>query len=210
MKGSLYLLPWIIWIPHHVLRAMQLACYIPSDDEWNLRRYRQCCSGLHQWSDNIYKNRKPSWAQQDCPGSAQKTRRKWSIHDVEWHVLQFSSWVVLFSSSLLFVPCLLSWNPFPMLTIIIFLSWDPSHSPYMPFNPYAILCTTTRQGVLFTYLFLVMDDYSSSRFSHICCILLLLIPLSMMFCDLPFLLSRTFYLVLSYSFTYSADLFLSI
>ena len=125
-------------------------------------------------------------------------------------MLWFSSWVVLFSLSLLFVPRLLSRGPFPMLTIIIFLSWDPSHSPYAPFNPYAILCTTTRQGVLFTYLFLVMDDYSSSWFSHICCILLLLIPLSMMFCDLPFLLSGTFYLVLSYSLTYSADLFLSI
>ena len=125
-------------------------------------------------------------------------------------VLQFSSWVVLFSLSLLFVPHLLSQGPFPMLTIIIFLFWDPSHSPYAPFNPYTILCTTTRQGVLFTYLFLVMDDYSSSRFSCICCILLLLIPLSMMFHDLPFLLSGTFYLVLSYSFAYSADLFLSI
>ena len=125
-------------------------------------------------------------------------------------MLRFSSWVVLFSSSLLFVPCLLSQGPFPMLTITIFLSWDPSHSPYMPFNPYAVPCTTTGQRVLFAYLFLVMNDYSSSRFSHICCILLLLILLSMMFLDLPFLLSETFYLVLSCSFTYSAGLFLSI
>ena len=53
-------------------------------------------------------------------------------------LLQFSSWVALFSSLLLFVPHLLSWGPFPMLTIIIFLFWDPSHSPYMPFNPYAV------------------------------------------------------------------------
>ena len=125
-------------------------------------------------------------------------------------LLQFSSWVALFSSLLLFVPHLLSWGPFPMLTIIIFLFWDPSQSPYMPFNPYAVPYTTTGQGVLFAYLFLVMDDYSSSQFSRICCVLLLFIPLSMMFHDLPFLLSRTFYLVLLCSFTYSADLFLSI
>ena len=125
-------------------------------------------------------------------------------------MLQFSSWIALFFSSLLFVPCLLSQGPFPMLTITIFLSWDPSHSPYAPSNPYAIPCTTTRQGVLFAYLFLVMNNYSSSQFSRICCILLLLILLSMMFLDLPFLLSETFYLVLSCSFVYSADLFLSI
>ena len=125
-------------------------------------------------------------------------------------VLRFSFWVVLFSSFLPFMPCLLSWGPFPLLTIIIFLSWDPSHSPYAPSNPYTIPYTTTRQGTLFTYLFLVMNDYFFSRFSHICCVLLLLILLSMMFHDIPFLLSRTFYLVLSYSFTYSADLLLSI
>ena len=49
-----------------------------------------------------------------------------------------------------------------MLTITIFLSWDPLHSPYMPSNPYAIPCIIARQGILFAYLFLVMDDYSSS------------------------------------------------
>ena len=120
-------------------------------------------------------------------------------------MLQFSSWVALFSSSLLFMLHLLSWDPFVMLTIAIFLSWDPSHSPYVPFNPYIIPCTTTGQGVLFAYLFLVMDDYSFSRFSHICCIFLLLILLSITFHDLPFLLSKTFYLVPSCSFAYSAD-----
>ena len=125
-------------------------------------------------------------------------------------VLQFASWAALFSSSLLFLPCLLSQGPFPMLTITIFLSWDPSHSPYMPSNPYAVPYTTTRQGTLFAYLFLVMDNYSFSRFSHICCMLLLLILLSMAFHDLPFLLSRMFYLVPSYSFAYSADLLSSI
>ena len=126
------------------------------------------------------------------------------------YVLRFSSWVVLFSSFLPFVPRLLSQGPFPMLTITIFLSWNPSHSPYMPSNPYTIPYTTTRQGTLFAYLFLVMDNYSSSRFSHICCVLLLLILLSMAFHDLLFLLSGTFYLVPSCSFTYSADLLSSI
>ena len=129
---------------------------------------------------------------------------------VMFFVLQFSSWVVLFSSSLSFMPRLLSQGPFPMLTIIIFLSWDPSHSLYVPSNLYAVPYTTTGQRTLFAYLFLVMDDYSFSRFSHICCMLLLLILLSMAFHDLPLLLSRTFYLVPSCSFTYSADLLLSI
>ena len=125
-------------------------------------------------------------------------------------MLQFYSWVALFSLSLLFMLHLLSWDPFVMLTITIFLFWDPSHSPYAPFNPYTIPCTTTRQGVLFAYLFLVMDDYSFSRFSRICCIFLLLILLSITFHDLPFLLSRMFYLVPSCSFAYSADLLSSI
>ena len=125
-------------------------------------------------------------------------------------MLRFSSWVALFSSFLPFVPHLPSQGPFPLLTIIIFLSWDPSHSPYAPSNPYAVPYTTTRQGTLFTYLFLAMDDYSFSRFSCICCMLLLLILLSMTFHNIPFLLSRTFYLVLSCSFAYSADLLLSI
>ena len=127
-----------------------------------------------------------------------------------WMMLRFSSWVVLFSSSLLFVLRLLSRDPFVMLTITISLSWDPSHSPYAPFNPYTIPCITTGQGVLFAYLFLVMDDYSFSRFSHIRCMFLLLILLSITFHDLPFLFSRTFYLVLSCSFAYSAGLLSSI
>ena len=125
-------------------------------------------------------------------------------------VLQFYSWIVLFSLSLLFVLCLLSRDPFVMLTITISLSWDPSHSPYTPFNPYTIPCITTGQGVPFAYLFLVMDDYSFSQFSRICCVFLLLILLSITFHDLPFLLSGMFYLVLSCSFAYSADLLSSI
>ena len=108
-------------------------------------------------------------------------------------MLWFSSWVVLFSSFPPFVPCLLSRGPFPMHIITIFLSWDPSHSLYMPSNLYAVPYTTTGQRTLFAYLFLVMDDYSSSRFSRICCVLLLLIFLSMMLHDLLFLLSGTFY-----------------
>ena len=83
-----------------------------------------------------------------------------------------------------------------MLTITIFLSWDPLHSLYMLSNPYAIPSIIAGQGILFAYLFLVMDDYSSSQFSCISCILLLLILFSMIFHDVLFLLSRMFYLVL--------------
>ena len=124
---------------------------------------------------------------------------------------------ILFLGSALFLissfratVCLLSQDPFVTLTITISLSWVPSHSLYTPFNPYTIPCITTRQGVLFAYLFLVMDNYSFSRFSHICCVFLLLILLSITFHDLPFLLSGMFYLVPSCSFAYSADLLLSI
>ena len=106
-------------------------------------------------------------------------------------VLRFSSWVALFSSSLLSVPRLLSQGPFLMLTITIFLSWDLSHSLYALSNPYAVPSIIARQGILFAYLFLVMDDYSSSRFSCIGCVLLLLILLSMIFHDILFLLSRS-------------------
>ena len=125
-------------------------------------------------------------------------------------MLQFSSWVVLFSLFLLFVPHLLSQGPFLMLIITIFLSWDPSLSLYMPSNPYTVSCITAGQGILFAYLFLVMDTYSSSQFSCIDCVLLLLILFSMIFHDILFLLSGMFYLVPQHSFTYSADLFLSI
>ena len=88
--------------------------------------------------------------------------------------------------------CLPSLSPYPGIPHI--------YVPYTPFNPYAVSCITTRQGVLFAYLFLVMDDYSFSWFSRICCIFLLLILLSITFHDLPFLLSGTFYLVPSCSF----------
>ena len=64
-------------------------------------------------------------------------------------VLWFSSWAVLFSSSCPFVPHLLSWGPFLMLIITIFLSWDPLHSPYAPSNPYTVPCITTGQGISF-------------------------------------------------------------
>ena len=125
-------------------------------------------------------------------------------------MLRFSFWVALFSSSLLFVPRLLFQGPFLMLTITIFLSWDPPHSLFVLSNPYAVPNIIAGQGILFAYLFLVMDNYSSSQFSRISCILLLLILLSMIFHDILFLLSRTFYLVPPCSFAYSADLFWSI
>ena len=80
----------------------------------------------------------------------------------------------------------------------------------MPSNPYAVPCITARQGIFFASLFLVMDAYSSSQFSHIGYVFLLLIFLSMIFHDVLLLLSETFYLVSQYSFNYSADLFLSI
>ena len=72
---------------------------------------------------------------------------------IQW-LLQFSSWVALFSLSLLFIPRLLSWGPFLMLTITIFLSWDPLCSPYVPSNPYTIPCITTRQRISFCLLLL--------------------------------------------------------
>ena len=97
-----------------------------------------------------------------------------------------------------------------MSIITIFLSWDLSHSLYVPSNPYTIPCITTGQGIFFTSLFLVMDAYSSSQFSHIDYVFLLLIFLSMIFYDFLLLLSRTFYPVPQYSFAYSADHFLSI
>ena len=125
-------------------------------------------------------------------------------------LLQFSSWAVLFSSFLHFVLHLPSWGPFLMPIITIFLSWGLSHSPYMPSNLYTVPCIATRQGTFFTSLFLVMDPYSSSWFSHISYVFLLLIFLSMIFHDVLLLLSGTFYLVPQYSFAYLADLFLSI
>ena len=108
-------------------------------------------------------------------------------------ILPFSSWAVLFSSFL--IPCLPSQGPFLTPIITIFLSWNLSHSPYALSNPYAIPCITTRQGIFSASLFLVMDAYSSSQFSHISYILLLLIFFSMIFHDFLLLLSGTFYLV---------------
>ena len=125
-------------------------------------------------------------------------------------MLRFSSLAVLFSLFLLFMPHLLFQGPFLTPIITIFLSWDLSHSPYATSNLYTVPCITAGQGIFFASLFLVMDTYSSSQFSHISCILLLLILFSMIFHDVLFLLSRMFYLVPQYSFAYSAGLFLSI
>ena len=104
-------------------------------------------------------------------------------------VLWFSSWAALFSLFLLFVPHLPSWDAFLMPIIIIFLSWDLSHSPYAPSNPYTVPCITAGQGIFFASLFLVMDAYSSSRFSRISYIC---IPLThLLFHDIPWLSTLT-------------------
>ena len=81
-----------------------------------------------------------------------------------------------------------------MAIITIFLSWDLSHSPYVPSNPYTVPCITAGQGIFFASLFLVMDTYSSSWFSRIGYVFLLLIFLSMIFHDVVLLLSGMFYL----------------
>ena len=78
---------------------------------------------------------------------------------------------------------------------ITFLFWDLSLSLYEHFNPYVILYTTTRQGILFSLL-LVMDDYSSNQFSYIGYVFLLLIDHSQTFHNFLSLLSRTFHIVL--------------
>ena len=110
-------------------------------------------------------------------------------------MLRFSSSAALFSLYLHFIPHLPFWDPFFMPITTIFLSWDPSHLPYTPSNPYAVHYITTRQGIFFLSLLLVMDAYSSSQFSHIDYISLLLIFPSLMFHDLLPLLSRMFYFV---------------
>ena len=74
-------------------------------------------------------------------------------------MLWFSSWEVLFSSSLLFMLHLLSQGPFLMLTITIFLSWDPSHSPHMLSNPYTISSIITGQGILFVTVSLLSHGW---------------------------------------------------
>ena len=114
-------------------------------------------------------------------------------------MLQLSSWAALFSLFLLFVPHLPSQGPSLTPIITIFLSWDLSHSLYVPSNPYTVLYIIAGQGIFFASLFLVMDAYSSSRFSRISYIFLLLIFLSMIFHDFLPLLSGTFYLVSQYS-----------
>ena len=127
-------------------------------------------------------------------GRQHKQEVNWS--GCKWMVLlQFSSLAVLFSLYLLFVPCPPSQDPSLMPIIIIFLSWDPSCSLYALSNPYAVHCITTGQGISFSSLFLVMDAYSSSWFSHIDYVFLLLTFPSLMFHDFPPLLSRMFYLV---------------
>ena len=132
------------------------------------------------------------------------TKAKWNSQRYLWCtscttsrlVLQFSFSPALFFLYLHFVPHLPSQDPSLIPIITIFLSWDPSRSPYVPSNPYAVLHITTGQGIFFLSLLLVMDAYSSSQFSHINYIFLLLIFPSLMFHDLQPSLSKTFYFVL--------------
>ena len=125
-------------------------------------------------------------------------------------MLQFSSWAALFSSSCPFVPHLLSQGPFLMLIITISLSGTPYIHHMCPLTPTLFLALLPDREYPFAYHFLVTDTYSSSQFSRIGCIPLLLILFSMTFHDILFLLSGTFYLVPLCSFAYSADLFWSI
>ena len=115
---------------------------------------------------------------------------------------------------------------FPHLVLLCYISFPgvpflclPSLSPYSgtpyihcmhPLTPTPFLALLPDRGIPFAYCFLVMDTYSFSWFSHIGCILLLLILFSMTFNDILFLLSGMFYLVPPCSFAYSADLFWSI
>ena len=70
-----------------------------------------------------------------------------------------------------------SQGPFLTSIITIFLSWDLSHSLYTPSNPYTIPCITAGQGIFFASLCFIMDAYSSSQFSCISYIFILLILL---------------------------------
>ena len=79
-----------------------------------------------------------------------------------------------------------------------------------PLTPMLFLALLLDREYPYAYRFLVMDTYSSSRFSRIGCVPLLLILFSMTFHDILFLLSGMFYLVLLCSLAYSADLFWSI
>ena len=163
----------------------------------------------HRSDTPIYQPGDQVWLSTDnlcLPWKSKKLSERW----IRPYLLRFSSWAVPFSLFLLFMPHLPSWGPFLTPIITIFLSWDLSHSPYVPSNPYTIPCIIAGQGIFFASLFLVMDAYSSSQFSRISYVLLLFIFPSLIFHDFLLLLSRTFYLVLWYSFAYSADLFLSI
>ena len=75
-----------------------------------------------------------------------------------------------------------------------FSSWDHSLLPYTLTHPYTVLHATTGQGTSLSLL-LVIDNYSSSQFSHISYVLPLTHCDALMFHRFLVLLSSSFYLV---------------
>ena len=108
--------------------------------------------------------------------------------------------------------CHISFPRVPFLCLSSLSSYPGT--PYIhctrPLTPTPFLALLLDREYPYAYHFLVMDTYSSSQFSRIGCILLLLILFSITFHDILFLLSGTFYLILLCSLAYSADLFWSI
>ena len=104
----------------------------------------------------------------------------------------------------LVLSCYISFPRIPFLCLPSLSSY--SGTPHIhctcPLTPMLFLALLPDRGIPFAYHFLVMDAYSSSQFSHISCVLLLLILFSMTFHDILFLLSGMFYLVLPCSFAY--------
>ena len=124
----------------------------------------------------------------------------------------YNSLLWLCSFPHLILSCHISFPGVPFLCLSSLSSYPGT--PYIhctcPLTPTPFLALLLNREYPFAYHFLVMNTYSSSQFSCIGCIPLLLIHFSMIFYDILFLLSGMFYLVPLYSFTYSADLFWSI
>ena len=124
----------------------------------------------------------------------------------------YNSLLGLCSFPHLVLSCYISFPGVPFLCLSSLSSYPGTPHIYHthPLTPMLFLALLPDRGIPFAYCFLVMGTYSSSRFSRIGCILLLLILFSMTFHDILFLLSGTFYLVPPCSFAYSAYLFWSI
>ena len=109
----------------------------------------------------------------------------------------YDSLLGLHSFPHLVLSCHVSFPRVPFLCLSSLSSYPGT--PYIhctrPLTPTPFLALLPDRGYSFAYHFLVMDTYSSSWFSRISCVPLLLILFSMTFHDIPFLLSRTFYLV---------------